>query len=106
MLTLAALQNNPAHQATFSGHYPVGAVLWVFLPGVICSSNNPGSVPKFRPIPEPRPLTEKDLPDLASINPHDSGIWVIWTSIDLVANCGYSGVSISDVTAWLLGHAS
>ena len=26
-------------------------------------------------IPEPRPITEKDLPELASINPHDPGIW-------------------------------
>ena len=24
------------------------------------------------------PVTKKDLPDLASINPHDSGIWAIW----------------------------
>ena len=55
-------------------------------------------------------MTKKDLPDLASINPHDLGIWAIWiaiwTSIALVANCGYSGVSISDVTAALLGHAT
>jgi len=26
-------------------------------------------------IPEPRPIIEKNLPELASINPHDPGIW-------------------------------
>ena len=27
------------------------------------------------------PATEKDLPDLASINPHDPGIWVTWAYV-------------------------
>ena len=31
-----------------------------------------------RSFPEPRPLTKKDLPDLALINPHDLNIWAIW----------------------------
>ena len=74
------------------------------------SVHMPGHCRELGSFPEPRPLTKKDLPDLASINPHDLGIWAIWiaiwTSIALVANCGYSGVSISDVTAALLGHAT
>ena len=27
------------------------------------------------------PVTKKDLPDLASINPHDSGNWAIWAYV-------------------------
>ena len=29
------------------------------------------------------PVTKKDLPDLASINPHDSGIWAIWAYVPI-----------------------
>ena len=31
-----------------------------------------------RSFPEPMPVTKKDLPDLALINPHDLNIWAIW----------------------------
>ena len=45
------------------------------------SVHMPGHCREFGSIPEPRPLTEKDLPDLASINPHDSGNWAIWSYV-------------------------
>ena len=39
------------------------------------SVHMPGHCREFGSFPEPKPLTKKDLPDLASINPHDPGIW-------------------------------
>ena len=42
------------------------------------SVHMPGHCRELGSFPEPRPLTKKDLPDLASINPHESGIWAIW----------------------------
>ena len=57
------------------------------------SVHMPGHCRELGSFPEPKPLTKKDLPDLASINAHGPGNWAIWTSIDLVANCGYSGVA-------------
>ena len=33
---------------------------------------------EFGSFPEPMPVTKKDLPDLASINAHESGIWATW----------------------------
>ena len=32
------------------------------------------------------PVTKKDLPDLASINPHDPGNWAIWIYV-LITEC-------------------
>jgi len=31
--------------------------------------------------------TKKDLPDLASINPHDLGIWAIWANVGITELC-------------------
>ena len=39
------------------------------------SVHMPGHCREFGSFPEPMPVTKKDLPDLASINPHDPGIW-------------------------------
>ena len=41
----------------------------------------PGHCREFGSFPEPMPVTKKDLPDLASINPHDPGIWVTWAYV-------------------------
>ena len=42
------------------------------------SVHMPGHCRELGSFPELMPLTKKDLPDLASINPHGSGIWAIW----------------------------
>ena len=45
------------------------------------SVHMPGHCREFGSFPEPKPVTKKDLPDLASINPHDLGIWAIWAYV-------------------------
>ena len=45
------------------------------------SVHMPGHCRELGSFPEPRPLTKKDLPDLALINPHDLGIWAIWAYV-------------------------
>ena len=45
------------------------------------SVHMPGHRREFGSIPEPMPVTKKDLPDLASINPHDPGIWATWAYV-------------------------
>ena len=42
------------------------------------SVHMPGHCRELGSFPELMPLTKKDLPDLASINPHGSGNWAIW----------------------------
>ena len=42
------------------------------------SVHMPGHCRELVPFPEPMPVTKKDLPDLASINPHDPGNGAIW----------------------------
>ena len=46
----------------------------------------PGHCRELGSFPEPMPLTKKDLPDLASINAHDLGIWAIWIYV-LITEC-------------------
>ena len=45
------------------------------------SVHMPGHCRELGSFPEPRPLTKKDLPDLASINAHESGIWATWAYV-------------------------
>ena len=78
------IQRIKQHSAATS---QLGQCFGCFCPGVICSSITAGSVPKFRSFPELMPVTKKDLPDLASINPHDLGIWAIWVYVGITKLC-------------------